>query len=221
MAIRKIEITNDNTRYYRISPRTIVLGRLYDNKADTIQIVKPAEEADSVCTMIFTDENGEIIENVVMDKDEWEISSSISQYSKVQFGFSFAKPDGYIKNSEIGVGTFLPAIKPEGFIPESPDEVIKLNYLIAHGFTDVVVEGNAINFYNLSCEKVGSVTIEQQSKQQSNLAEIDESKESFVKGKSTKNLINEGADGTSPYATLKDIEDAINLSIKTVLNSEV
>ena len=56
---------------------------------------------------------------------------------------------------------------------------------------------------------------------QSDLAETNENLTSFVRNKSTKYLVNEGEDGTSKYATIKDVENAINSAIIKTLNTEV
>ena len=186
----------------------MVFGRLYDNEADTIQIVRPAGEADSVCTLIFTDVNGGVIDHVVMTSDEWKITSNVSQYANVQFGFSFARQDGYIKNSEIGTGQFLPALKPDDFVPVAPDQQTNLDYLIGHGFTGSKLNGNSIEFYNMNGDKVVSFDLSPFMQAQSDLGEEDETAETFVKGKKTSNLEND-----SGFIT-KTVNDLDNYYIK-------
>lgn len=199
--VNKIKIIDSGKERYSIEPKKLILGRMYDNDADTIKIERPIDEIDSICTMIITDQVGKVIDHVIMENDEYLIKSAITQNRLIQIGFSFSRRDGYIKNSEIILGEFLTAQKPDGFVPVEPEQKKSIDYLISYGFTDSKLVGNELQFFNMNGDKVVAFDLSDFTQAQSDLGETDVSRETFVKGKTTKNLKNEGEDGSSPYAT--------------------
>lgn len=201
MPIANIEIIDSGKEKYTLMPKDMLLGRLYDNEAETIKIVKPAAEKDSICTMIITDINGSVLDHVVIKEDTYTITSAISTKNRVKIGFSFSRADGYIKGSEIVFGKFLPAPKPDGFVPVEPEQKKNIDYLVSYGFTNSKLVGNELQFFNMNGDKVVSFDLSPFTQEQSDLGETDVSRETFVKGKKTSNLKNDGEDGSSPYAT--------------------
>ena len=198
---RNIKIVDSGLEYYTLEPcDSIILGRMYDNDADTIVIERPEAEKDSVCTMIITNSVGKVVDHIIMENDKYSIKNNVSQNNYVKIGFSFSRQDGYVKNSAIVVGSFLMAQKPDGFVPLEPEQKKNLDYLAGYGFTDSKLVGNELQFFNMNGDKVVAFDLSPFTQEQSDLSELDESKETFVKGKKTSNLTNDG-DGASPFAT--------------------
>ena len=201
-----IKIVDTGATRYVLNPQKIVLGRQYDHKADNIIIERPLAEKDSICTMIITNQFGAVVDHIIMDNDNYSIENVVSQNRLIKIGFSFARKDGYIKNSEIILGEFLPAQKPDGFVPVEPQQKQNIDFLTRYGFADSRLNANRIEFLNMSGEVVVSYDLSPFTQEQSDLSETDETAETFVKGKKTSNLLNDGEDGVSPYAT-KDYVD--------------
>ena len=153
------------------------------------------------------------------------ITSLLTQYRKITIGFSFYNTDGYVKNSEPKDFYFLEAIKPEAFTPTEPQGKDRLNYLLANGLTDLRwKEGghNTLELVNADSEVVRELELSGFVQEQADLGETNPQSEKYVQNKSTKYLRNEGADGTSPYATesfvgdvLSNISDKIGVPKKT------
>lgn len=199
--VATIKITDSGIDYYTIEPKKVILGRMYDNDADTIKIERPINELNSVCTMIITKPDGKVVDHIIMENDTYNIENVVSQHRLVKIGFSFSRQDGYVKNSEIILGEFLLAQKPDDYVPVEPKQKKNIDYLIQFGFTDSKLVGNELQFFNMNGDKVVSFDLSPFTQEQSDLGETDVSRETFVKGKTTKNLKNEGEDGSSPYAT--------------------
>lgn len=196
-----VKILDTGLEYYSIEPTKVILGRQYDNEADRIRISIPEQERNSLCTMIITNQLGQVIDHIPMENNEYLITSAISQNKIVKIGFSFSRKDGYVKNSAIIIGQFLEAQKPDDFVPVQPEQKKSIDYLIKYGFTDSKLVGNELQFFNADGEKVVAFDLSPFVQEQSDLAEVDETSETFVKGKQTSNLLNDGEDGSSPYAT--------------------
>lgn len=201
-----LKILDTGLDYYSIEPTKVILGRQYDNDADSIKIEIPEQEKSSLCTMIITNQLGQVIDHISMENGEYLITSAISQNKIIKIGFSFSRKDGYVKNSAIIVGQFLEAQKPDDFVPVQPEQKKSIDYLIKYGFTDSKLVGNELQFFNSNGEKVVAFDLSPFTQEQSDLGEIDESSETFVKGKKTSNLVNDGEDGTSPYATQQYVD---------------
>lgn len=182
---KEIRIVDSGADRYSLEPKELCLGRMYDNKSETISIIRPVAERDSICTMIITDINGKVIDHITMDSDAYIITSAISPYNLVKIGFSFSRADGYIKGSEIILGKFLQAPKPDGFIPVEPEQKKNIDYLTSYGFTNSRLNGNSLEFFNMNGDKVVSFDLSPFTQEQSDWAETDSSKETFIKNKPT------------------------------------
>lgn len=201
-------IDNGSDRYILKSDNN-VLGRRYDNNSESIIVEKPSAEVGSLCEMFVT-YNGSLVDVIQVDNEPISVTSNLSQYPAVKIGFSFSRADGYVKNSEPKMFTFLDAIKPEDFTPSEPEGQRKINQIVAKGFVDVQWAENGHNtleFLNIDGNVSKTIELSGFVQEQSDLAETDNQKETFVKGKSTKNLLNEGEDGSSPYATEQFVLD--------------
>lgn len=188
---RIIKIVDTGAERYTLNPQQIVLGRMYDNNSEKITINRPNAEKDSVCTMIITDVSGKVIDCVIISDKTYTITNTISAHQFVKIGFSFSRPDGYVKGTEIALGKFLPAAKPDGFVPVEPEQQKNINYLIAYGFTDSRLNGNVLEFFNMNGDKVVSFDLSPFMQAQGDLGEKDETAETFVKGKKISNLEND------------------------------
>lgn len=209
-----IKIIDSGTDRYLIEPKEITLGRQWDDNADEIIIERPEIEQNNDCVMIITDINGVYIDHIPMITDSYVIKSNVSMNKYVKIGFRFFNRDGYSKSSEIIIGKFLSAQKPYDFSPSDPTQKQDIDYLIEYGFTDSRLVGNELQFFNMIGEKVVSFDLSPFVQAQSDLGETDETSETFVKGKKTSNLLNDGEDGTSPFATVAYVKDKLEI-IKT------
>lgn len=201
---RVIKIVDSGMPRYTLEPKHIILGRMYDNEAETIVVEVPECENDSLCTMIITTTSGRIIDHINLVNKRYDITSNISQYSRVLIGFSFSKPNGYIKNSEICAGDFGEAQKPDDFVPVEPEQKDYVAHLIDYGFVNSGLDGNTLWFENASGNRVVSFDLSPFTQEQSDLGETDDTKETFVKGKYTSNLIND-----SDYQTGSQVDEKI------------
>lgn len=202
-----IKIIDSGTDRYLIEPKEITLGRQWDDNADEIIIERPEIEQNNDCVMIITDINGVYIDHIPMITNSYVIKSNVSMNKYVKIGFRFFNRDGYSKSSEIIIGKFLSAQKPYDFSPSDPTQKQDIDYLIGYGFTDSRLVGNELQFFNMIGEKVVSFDLSPFVQAQSDLGETDQTAETFVKGKKTSNLLNDGEDGTSPFATQKWTQD--------------
>ena len=209
-----IKIIDSGTDRYLIEPKEITLGRQWDDNADEIIIERPEIEQNNDCVMIITDINGVYIDHIPMITNSYVIKSNVSMNKYVKIGFRFFNRDGYSKSSEIIIGKFLSAQKPYDFSPSDPTQKQDIDYLIGYGFTDSRLVGNELQFFNMIGEKVVSFDLSPFVQAQSDLGETDQTAETFVKGKKTSNLVNDGEDGTSPFATVAYVKDKLEI-IKT------
>jgi len=205
-----IEILDGDFDKYSFSRSNSILGRMYDNESEFIKVKIPESESSSVCTMIVTHED-EVIDHVTVNNDiEIPVRSNLSKFQNVCIGFSFSRANGYIKNSEMKLFSFLRAQKPDDdFVPVEPQQKLNLDHLIGQGFIKAELEGTMLNFYNINGGIVNSIDIASffTGGVNSDFAQDDEAKADYIKNKSTKYLVNEGADGTSPYATEQYVQD--------------
>ena len=204
---KEIRIIDSDCNRYSVEPKQIILGRTFDNESETISIIRPDTEKNSICTMIITDINGKVIDHIIMQDNTYKITNAISFNSLVKIGFSFSRADGYIKGSEIILGKFLKAPKPDGFIPVEPEQKKNIDYLISYGFTNSRLNGNSLEFFNMNGDKVVSFDLSPFTQVQSDLGEKDENAETFVKGKKISNLINDSGFITK---SVNDLENYYN-----------
>ena len=153
-----ITITDTNTDRYTLAASAHVLGRRYDNIAEYVSVVKPESEAGRDCIMIVT-YGDTVVDHIPVGDTPIAITSNLSQYDSVKIGFAFLGEDGYIKNSEVKTFTFLPAQKPDGFVPLPPEQETNIDYLIANGFTNATYKNNILSFTNAAGDTVASVEI--------------------------------------------------------------
>lgn len=200
-----IEIVNCGEERYCLRANFSVFGRMYDNDAESVVVVKPEGEADSICTMVITN-NGKVVDHINVLDDAISIGSNLSQYSRVKIGFSFLRANGAVKNSGVEEFYFLKAQKPEGFEPSVPIYSGNVDRLISMAFVDVEWkdgEHNTLVFKGIDGNVLKEINLHGFSQEQANLSEIDNTKATYVHGKRTSNLENDG-DGNSPFITAEE-----------------
>lgn len=154
-----ITIHDTNADRYTYTAPSYVLGRRYDNIAEHITVTKPESELGHDCVMVVT-HGDTLVEHIPVSDTPIAITSNLSQYASVKIGFAFLGADGYIKNSEVKTFTFLPAQKPDGFVPLPPEQETNIDYLIANGFTNAIYKDNILSFINAAGDIVASVEIQ-------------------------------------------------------------
>ena len=210
-----IKIIDSGLDRYLLEPNEIVtLGRQWDSGADEIAIERPEAEKNSLCVMIINDISGNYIDHIIMNTDSYTIKSNVSMNKYIKISFRFLRQDGYSKGSEILIGKFLTTQKPYDFKPDDPAQKEDIDYLVGFGFTDSKLNGNELQFFNMFGNKVVAFDLSPFVQEQSDLGETDQTAETFVKGKKTSNLVNDGEDGTSPFATVACVKDKLEI-IKT------
>ena len=154
-----IKIQDTNTDRYTLTASAQVLGRRYDNIAEHITVTKPESETGRDCIMIVT-YGDTVVDHIPVGDTPVAVTSNLSQYDSVKIGFAFLGEDGYIKNSEVKTFTFLPAQKPDGFVPLPPEQETNIDYLLANGFTNATYKNNVLSFTNAAGDTVASVEIQ-------------------------------------------------------------
>lgn len=187
-------------------------GRKYDNISEAFKVIFPKEELDnnSTCVMIIVHEDTTIDHINVENDKEINITDNLSQHDKIKVGFSFQRLDGYVKNSEWQHYYFYDALKPDDFQPFEPEIKNKYDLLSGRAFVDVdwsKTSQNVLQFYNIDGGVVKELVLAGFVQEQADMAEKDESAPTFIKNKSTKHLLNEGEDGSSPYATQQYVKE--------------
>ena len=154
-----IKLQDTGSDRYTLTAPSYVLGRRYDNIAEYISVTKPESETGRDCVMVVT-YGDTLVEHIPVGDTPIAITSNLSQYASVKIGFAFLGADGYIKNSEVKTFTFLPAQKPDGFVPLPPEQETNIDYLIANGFTNATYKDNILSFTNAAGDTVASVEIQ-------------------------------------------------------------
>lgn len=152
-----IEIIDSGLEKYSLKSDTNVLGRMYDNNAEAVDIIMPETEAESVCYANVVSCDGEVINRIKIENNSLPISSNLTQYCEIYIGFSFIRPDDTEKQSEQLKFGFLYAIKPKDFTPEQSDTEKALAKLMASGFIKLIQDGNTVKFYNWKDIVVGTI----------------------------------------------------------------
>ena len=183
--MKTIEIIDSGQDKYTLKCDTNILGRRYDNIAETLTIVKPAAEVDSACILVAT-YGGNVVDHIAVQGDTIDITSNLSQYESVNIGFSFSRPDGYVKGSEIKQFKFLPAPKPDGFVPVPSEQKATIDYLAQYGFVDAVLDNNILKFKNYNGNDVKEVQLSGFVQEQSDWNETNDKSETYIKNKPTK-----------------------------------
>lgn len=154
-----IKIQDTNSDRYTFTASASVLGRRYDNVAEHITVTKPESEFGRDCIMIAT-YGDTVVDHIAVGDTPIAVTSNLSQYDSVKIGFAFLGEDGYIKNSEVKTFTFLPAQKPDGFVPLPPEQETNIDYLLTNGFTNATYKDNILSFTNAAGDTVASVEIQ-------------------------------------------------------------
>lgn len=183
--MKEIQIIDKGQDRYTLVSDTNILGRRYDNIAETITIVKPAAEVDSACILVAT-YGGNVVDHIAVRGDTIEIKSNLSQYESINIGFSFSRPDGYVKGSEIKQFKFLPAPKPDGFVPVPSEQKATIDYLAQYGFVDAVLDNNILKFKNYNGDDVKEIQLSGFVQEQSDWNETNDKSETYIKNKPTK-----------------------------------
>lgn len=200
-----IEIIDKGKERYEIQAEHNILGRQYDNVAESMTVQFPQYEINkgSKCFLIATN-SGDVVDFFeIQNNTPILIQNTLTKYSCVNIGFSF-QLDDYTKNSEIQQFKNLPAQKPDDFVPVTPEQERKFNKLYEKAFTYVAwKEGtnNVMVFKNLDGEIVKEISLSPFMQEQSDLAEQDSTKETFVKNKELKYLAED-----STHRTVTDTE---------------
>lgn len=183
--MKTIEIIDSGQDKYTLKCDTNILGRRYDNIAETITIVKPTAEVDSVCILVAT-YGGNVVDHIAVQGDMIDIKSNLSQYESINIGFSFSRPDGYVKGSEIKQFKFLPAPKPDGFVPVPSEQKATIDYLAQYGFVDAVLDNNILKFKNYNGDDVKEIQLSGFIQEQTDWSETNDKSETYIKNKPTK-----------------------------------
>lgn len=152
-----IKIIDSGLEKYSLKSDTNVLGRMYDNNAEAVDIIIPETEAESVCYANVLSCDGEVIDRIKIENNSLPISSNLTQYCEIYIGFSFIRPDDTEKQSEQLKFGFLYAIKPKDFTPEQSDAEKALAKLMASGFIKLIQDGDTVKFYNWKDIVVGTI----------------------------------------------------------------
>lgn len=155
-----IEIIDSGLEKYSLKSDTNVLGRMYDNNAEAVDIIIPETETESACYANVVSCDGVIIDRIKIENNLLPISSNLTQYCEIYIGFSFIRPNGTEKQSEQLKFGFLYAIKPKDFTPEQPDTEKALAKLISSGFVKLIQDGDTVKFYNWQDIVVGTIYYE-------------------------------------------------------------
>ena len=152
-----IKIIDSGLEKYSLKCDTNVLGRMYDNNAEAVDIIIPETETESACYANVVSCDGEVIDRIKIENNSLPISSNLTQYCEIYIGFSFIRPDDTEKQSEQLKFGFLYAIKPKDFTPEQSDTEKALAKLIASGFVKLIQDGDTVKFYNWQDIVVGTI----------------------------------------------------------------
>lgn len=157
----RVEIVDAGAEKYGVVAPVRVLGRRWDNGAESVVVVKPRAESGRECVMIVTSGGG-LVDLVKVGGEPIFVTSRWSQYASVEIGFSFRGEDGYVKNSDVVSFSFLRAQKPEEFLPVEAYMDATLVDVKDKGFTGVrwkAGASNVVEFVNIYGDAVGEVEL--------------------------------------------------------------
>ena len=156
--VKTIEIIDEGKERYIIKSDCDCLGRRYDNNAEQVQVIKPTNEINNLCTMIVS-YGDRIIDHITVGDEPVYITSNLSQYCDVDISFSFSNDTGYIKNSEIKNFYFAKSQKPDDFVPAEPIQKGNIDTLINNGIVSAELNGNDLNFLNMQNNIVSKIDL--------------------------------------------------------------
>lgn len=143
----EINIEDNGSDRYTYEASTDVLGRMYDNNAESIVVNFPDAELGHGCTMIVV-KGVDVIDHIdVEDGEPVLVTDTLSQFKSISIGFSFTGLDGYVKNSESKKFKFLDAECPDGFVPQDPQQTGNINTIVNRGFANVVLKDGTTDVY--------------------------------------------------------------------------
>lgn len=158
----EINIKDNGSDRYTYESSTDVLGRMYDNNAESIVVNFPESEIGHTCTMIVV-KGIEVIDHIdVEDGEPVSVTDTLSQFKSLNIGFSFSGTNGYIKNSESKKFKFLDAECPHGFVPQPPQQTGNIDAVIKKGFAGIRPKNEAQGVYeftNIFGEVVGEFEV--------------------------------------------------------------
>lgn len=145
--MKTIKIIDTGCDRYRIKSDCYCLGRMWEHLAEQIQVVKPKDEENNVCTMIVS-ANGVVIDHIDIKDEPKDITNVLTRHPIIEISFTFTNETGYTKNSEIKGFYFEEGRKPEDFIPAEPEQSSKLDIVLGNAFIRADVENDILRFYN-------------------------------------------------------------------------
>lgn len=151
-----IKIVDNGCKRYSIQSDCYYLGRMWDNLAEHIEVIKPSCEANNVCTMIVS-ANGVVIDHIDVRDEPIAITNVLSRHDSIEISFTFANASGYMKNSEIRPYSFAEARKPTNFVPVTPEQNSKLNIVLGSAFVRTEEIDGIVYFYNANDVVVGTL----------------------------------------------------------------
>lgn len=190
---RLIQIVDNGSERYSLKTEFENLGRQYDNNAESIVVEFPQFEIDkgSTCTMaVFV--GSKAIDYISIRNNEPKlITNVLSRHERISVSFFFQRKNGYLKNSEKKMFSFLQAQKPDEYVEEQPEQKGKINELLARAIVENGLNGNTFYGKNLNGDIVNEFDLSPFTQEQSDLGQTDSTKENFVKGKKLSNLEND------------------------------
>lgn len=156
-----IKIIDSGHNRYTLEPETTLLGRQYDDEAETIVIVKPAKEVNSICTMHIQNLDRQTLDHINMADGVYKIRNTVSQFPSVLIGFSFARQDGSTKDTEIRQFYFSEALNPNEDIA-TPEYGATIADVIERAIVDVRLKDNTqatYEFLNLAGDIVQEISL--------------------------------------------------------------
>lgn len=151
-----IKIVDNGCKRYGIQSDCYYLGRMWDNLAEHIEVIKPSCEANNVCTMIVS-ANGVVIDHIDVRDEPIAITNVLSRHDSIEISFTFANASGYMKNSEIRPYSFAEARKPTNFVPVTPEQNSKLDIVLGSAFVRTEEIDGIVYFYNANDVVVGTL----------------------------------------------------------------
>ena len=95
-----------------------------------------------------------------------------------------------------------------------PEQKKNIDYLTSYGFTNSRLNGNSLEFFNMNGDKVVSFDLSPFTQEQSDWAETDSSKETFIKNKPTIPTKTSELENDSEFVTkaVKDLENYYDMT---------
>lgn len=120
-----IQIVDNGSERYSLKTEFDNLGRQYDNNAESIVVEFPQFEIDkgSTCTMAVFVGRKAIDYISIRNNEPKLITNVLSRHERISVSFFFQGENGYLKNSEKKMFSFLQAQKPDEYVEECKKKV--------------------------------------------------------------------------------------------------